>query len=105
MLRWFVPARAGPLRAKPAGRPSCNRAMLSPCSSAGSRGGLPGWRVAIVALAVTLTIGARQDTAAPGPLHIIRRDVAGCIAGAVRLPAEGPGFQTIHMGRSSFWGA
>ena len=27
------------------------------------------------------------------------------LAGAVRLPAEGPGFQTIHLSRSSFWGA
>ena len=28
----------------------------------------------------------------------------GCIAGAVELPAEGPGFQTIRTGRSWFWG-
>ncbi len=44
-------------------------------------------------------------TPAPGPLHIIGGQASGCIAGAVRLPAEGPGFQTIHLARSSFWGA
>ena len=43
---------------------------------------------------------------APGPLHIIGGpNTGGCIAGAVRLPAEGTGFETIHLGRSSFWGA
>jgi penicillin-insensitive murein endopeptidase len=42
-----------------------------------------------------------------GPLHIIGSEGAGggCIAGAVRLPASGPGFTTIHLGRSAFWGA
>lgn len=43
---------------------------------------------------------------APGPLHIIGGpNTGGCIAGAVSLPAEGPGFQTIHQDRSAFWGA
>ncbi len=43
---------------------------------------------------------------APGPLHIIGGpNTGGCIAGAVSLPAEGPGFQTIHLDRSAFWGA
>ena len=52
-----------------------------------------------------LTVAAGRDTPAPAPLHIIGGQAAGCIAGAVRLPAEGPGFQTIHLSRSSFWGA
>jgi penicillin-insensitive murein endopeptidase len=43
---------------------------------------------------------------APGPLHIIGGpSTGGCIAGAVSLPADGPGFQTIHLDRSAFWGA
>jgi penicillin-insensitive murein endopeptidase len=43
---------------------------------------------------------------APGPLRIIGGpNSGGCIAGAVSLPAEGPGFQTIHLDRSAFWGA
>jgi penicillin-insensitive murein DD-endopeptidase len=43
---------------------------------------------------------------APGPLHIIGGSATGgCLAGAVRLPPEGPGFQTIHISRSAFWGA
>ncbi len=52
-----------------------------------------------------LGVAAARDTPAPGPLHIIGADNAGCLAGAVRLPADGEGFQTIHLGRSSFWGA
>jgi penicillin-insensitive murein endopeptidase len=45
-------------------------------------------------------------TPAPGPLHIIGSETTGgCIAGAQRLPASGPGFTTIHLGRSAFWGA
>ena len=41
-----------------------------------------------------------------GPLHIIGGpDTGGCIAGAVGLPREGTGFQTIHLDRSAFWGA
>ena len=42
---------------------------------------------------------------APAPLHIIGSQAAGCIAGAAQLPPQGPGFQTIHLSRSSFWGA
>ena len=55
--------------------------------------------------AAALAVAAGSDTPAPAPLHIIGGQAAGCIAGAVRLPAEGPGFQTIHLSRSSFWGA
>lgn len=42
---------------------------------------------------------------APGPLRIIGRGSAGCIAGAVRLPDTAPGLQTIRRSRSAFWGA
>jgi len=49
---------------------------------------------------------AMDSGPAPGPLHIIGGpNTGGCLAGAVRLPAEGPGFQTIHLNRSAFWGA
>src|ERR1700744_2350500 len=49
---------------------------------------------------------AGQPGPGPGPLHIIGGpNVGGCIAGAVSLPPEGPGFQTIHLDRSAFWGA
>jgi len=60
------------------------------------------WAVALFAL---LCVSAAGDTPAPGPLHIIGSANAGCLAGAVRLPAGGDGFQTIHLSRSSFWGA
>jgi penicillin-insensitive murein DD-endopeptidase len=62
------------------------------------------WRIA-VGLAAGLTLAAGRDAPAPGPLRIIGGQAAGCIAGAVRLPEAGPGFQTIHLSRSSFWGA
>jgi penicillin-insensitive murein endopeptidase len=52
-----------------------------------------------------VTLAAGRDTPAAGPLHIIGSQAAGCIAGAVRLPADGAGFQTIHLASSSFWGA
>ncbi len=43
---------------------------------------------------------------APGPLQVIGGpNTGGCIAGAVSLPAQGQGFQTIHIDRSAFWGA
>ena len=59
-----------------------------------------------VCLLLLLAAAAPPAGPAPGPLHIIGSpNTGGCIAGAVRLPAEGPGFQTIHLGRSSFWGA
>ena len=41
---------------------------------------------------------------APGPLRIIGGGV-GCIQGAVELPSEGPGWETIRQSRSTFWGA
>jgi penicillin-insensitive murein endopeptidase len=50
-------------------------------------------------------MAAAPDTPAPGPLHIIGSQAAGCIAGAERLPDSGPGYQTIHRSRSVFWGA
>lgn len=41
----------------------------------------------------------------PGPVRIIGGGAAGgCFTGGVRLPDHGPGFQTIHRDRSSFWG-
>lgn len=58
-----------------------------------------------VAVAVA---GPRELSATPalGPLHIIGGpNTGGCIAGAISLPPAGPGFQTIHLDRSAFWGA
>jgi penicillin-insensitive murein endopeptidase len=58
----------------------------------------------IAAVLLILTTAAAGP--APGPLRIIGGpNTGGCIAGAVSLPAEGPGFQTIHLDRSAFWGA
>jgi penicillin-insensitive murein endopeptidase len=91
--------------------------MFGRIASLPKRSGAPraARRLGVAAIALLL-IGARPgtspdtpapDTPAPGPLRIIGSEGGGggCIAGAVRLPAQGPGFQTIHLGRSSFWGA
>jgi penicillin-insensitive murein endopeptidase len=43
---------------------------------------------------------------APAPLHIIGGGSnGGCIVGAVGLPPQGDGYQTIHGSLSYFWGA
>jgi penicillin-insensitive murein DD-endopeptidase len=43
---------------------------------------------------------------APGPLRIIGGGAnGGCISGAVNLPPQGDGYQTIHGSYSHFWGA
>ena len=53
-----------------------------------------------------MLLGAAGPTPAPGPLRVVGGDGSGgCIAGAERLPAAGEGFQTLHLNRSSFWGA
>jgi penicillin-insensitive murein endopeptidase len=63
-------------------------------------------RSAIVLLGLLAAAGpGPATTPAPGPLRIIGGQAGGCLAGAVRLPDSGPGFQTIHLGRSAFWGA
>jgi penicillin-insensitive murein endopeptidase len=62
----------------------------------------------LLMLAAPALSGASASAAepAPGPLHIIGGPATGgCIAGAVSLPPDGPGFQTIHLDRSAFWGA
>lgn len=43
-------------------------------------------------------------TPAPGPARVVGGHSLGCIAGAVSLPSEGPGFQVIRASRSRFWG-
>jgi len=67
--------------------------------------GLPILLLALAAAAPASSL-APASSPAPGPLRIIGGGTTGgCIAGAVRLPDRGPGFRTIHLGRSSFWGA
>jgi penicillin-insensitive murein DD-endopeptidase len=57
-------------------------------------------------VALSLLIGVTAAAAPAEPLHIIGGpNVGGCLTGAVSLPADGVGFQTIHPDRSAFWGA
>ncbi len=41
---------------------------------------------------------------APGPPHVIGGTGLGCIAGAVRLADEGPGWQAVRVSRNRHWG-
>jgi penicillin-insensitive murein endopeptidase len=60
----------------------------------------------LVGLVVLLGAAGPAPGPVVGPLHIIGGpSTGGCLAGAASLPAEGPGFQTIHLDRSAFWGA
>ena len=65
--------------------------------------------VLAAALTAASAFAAKQIaplTPLPGPLHIIGGGAnGGCFTGAVALPDTGPGFETIHRDRSSFWGA
>lgn len=47
---------------------------------------------------------ARITTPAPGPVRIVGGPGPGCIAGAVLLPDNAPGLQTVRASRSAFWG-
>jgi penicillin-insensitive murein DD-endopeptidase len=59
-----------------------------------------------VGAAAGVAAGAAAAGPAAGPLHIVGGPATGgCLTGAVSLPAQGPGFQTIHLDRSAFWGA
>ena len=102
MLRWCGPRTVAPLRdSKPADLDPAGRRHH------GVRAQILKFHLVVVFLATMLVAAVGQQAGpAPGPLHIIGGPTTGgCIAGAVSLPPEGPGFQTIHLDRSAFWGA
>lgn len=43
-------------------------------------------------------------TPTPGPVRIIGSTGLGCIAGAVELPDDGPGWQSVRVSRNRHWG-
>ncbi|MBV9654244.1 MAG: penicillin-insensitive murein endopeptidase [Acetobacteraceae bacterium] len=60
---------------------------------------------ALLAVALGAAAGLEaEEGPAPGPVRVIGSNASGCIAGAVQLPAQGPGFQEIRISRSTFWG-
>lgn len=50
-------------------------------------------------------LAAGNAAADSSPVRIIGGPSVGCIGGAVQLPPSGPGYQTIHVAISHFWGA
>jgi penicillin-insensitive murein DD-endopeptidase len=67
---------------------------------------LSGLLAATVASASALAAVSWGEARVPtsGPTRIIGGPASGCIAGAVRLPNEGPGFQAIRVGRNRHYG-
>ncbi len=59
----------------------------------------------ISSLAILATNILAIQPAAADPLRVIGGPSVGCIAGAAELPPQGPGYQTIHLAISHFWGA
>ncbi|MGE5546392.1 MAG: penicillin-insensitive murein endopeptidase [Solirubrobacterales bacterium] len=47
---------------------------------------------------------ARTNVPASGPVTVLGGPAAGCISGAVALPSDGEGYQTLRLGRNRFWG-
>lgn len=45
------------------------------------------------------------STPTPGATHIIGGTGLGCIAGAVALPPDGPGWQAVRISRNRHWGS
>ena len=66
----------------------------------------------IASLFVAVALSAAADAASwndvrtpsPGPTRIIGGPAGGCIAGAAKLPTDGPGFQAIRVGRNRHYG-
>ena len=63
-------------------------------------------RAALLAVLALLWNGSGGAAAQqrPEPVRIVGGPGGGCIAGAVRLPASGPGYEAIRASRSWFWG-
>ncbi len=47
---------------------------------------------------------ADKKTASAGPPRSIGQATCGCLGGAVKLPADGPGWQVMRPSRNRFWG-
>jgi penicillin-insensitive murein endopeptidase len=57
-----------------------------------------------MAMALLAVPAFGQSAPASGPVRVIGTYGAGCIAGAVALPSQGPGFQVIRQSRTVVWG-
>jgi penicillin-insensitive murein endopeptidase len=68
-----------------------------------------GVSLVVVVMAVSSATGAespwsRQTTPAPGPAQVIGGYTEGCIAGAVALPLDGPGYAVLRPQRLRYFG-
>lgn len=66
--------------------------------------GLAGLVLLLAAVPARASPWSTVATPTPGPPRVIGRPVAGCIAGAVPLPAQGPGFEVIRLSRHRYFG-
>ena len=65
-----------------------------------------GLAVALLLVAVPARPSAWSDQTVPssGPADSIGKPAAGCLAGAARLPFDGPGYQVIRISRDRYFG-
>ena len=75
------------------------RGLLAPILAAGAVLALGGG-----VLADTARPWSQVQAPAPGPAAAIGSAAAGCVAGAVELPQQGPGWQVLRPQRNRFWG-
>lgn len=93
--------------------------LVTPAPSTQPQQGPSEWRYPRPApqlwMALVLVLGAGQGAASPnpwaqisvpspGPAQVIGEAAAGCVDGAVALPAAGPGFLTTQRARHRFFG-
>jgi penicillin-insensitive murein endopeptidase len=62
------------------------------------------WLLALPAGAQAPEAWAALRSPAPAPARVIGSPTNGCLAGAARLPEEGPGFQAVRVARNRHWG-
>ena len=60
--------------------------------------------IAFTLLLASIPASFAQPASGAAAPRIVSGPGGGCIAGAVELPADGPGYQTVRASRSWFWG-
>ena len=77
--------------------------MRAPILGLALLGLLAGWAPASAGTVAAADF-AWMESAAPGPARSVGAPAAGCLAGAARLPEEGPGWMAVRIERNRLWG-